>query len=619
MATRTDTGIVNLAYDAESREVDAATKKSDEKSASKTTDDASDICDVNGTERNATGDPHPVTPSANAVDELQQHLGGYGRYQMVVFFLLSIIYMRGGWHVWISIYQGLAPSYHCSPTPGMGLNESVPWHTEDGTVVFSQCDQFVNSSVSNRTQPCTNGWTYLSDSSYTSIVSKYDLVCDGGYLNELTTTIYMVGSTCGVVFLMPLADKFGTKSVMLVSLWVQAVFATCIVWAGDIISFCVLKFFIGLFNMTIALCSFVLMSETFDATHREMPTIAMEFFWAFSIMSLALLGYLIPKWEDLQLAISLPVNILSLSFVFIIPSSLPWLLSKEKIKEARVVINRFLRVNKLPPIADLDRSLSEFQTEGKKLGVDHQLDHVKEVKEEVTGTDTGSTTYTVFTLFKTPKLRIHSIIMFYLYLVNSLAYFGIMYNTPSLNGDRFLNLFLLGLVEIPANVICMFANKIIGRRRSISIFLFICAASNLSVIFIPDQTEDGVDLTKLKTALVIIGKFGITGSYSAIYLFASEIFPTVLRNQAVGASSFFENIGSIAAPNMVYANNSLPNLPLGIFGGMTILGCGLVLLLPEVHNRPLPHTIEDVEGKRKNKKVVATKCTHDIDTMKDSY
>lgn len=617
MVTRTKTGIVNLAYDTECQEHDAP-QKSYETIVSNAADDHSDHHDVDdGDGKSAKGDHPTLMASANAVDELQQHLGGYGRYQVIVFLLLSVIYMRGGWHVWISIYQGLEPSYHCSATPGLGLNESVPWHDEDGNVVYSSCQQFVNSSESNRTRSCTNGWTYLSESSYTSIVSKYDLVCDNAYLNELTTTIYMVGSTCGVLFLMPLADRFGTKSVMLVCLWVQAVFATCTIWAGDIISYCVLKFFIGLCNMTIALCSFVLMSETFDATHREMPTIAMEFFWAFGIMSLALLGYLIPKWEDLQLAISLPVNILSLSFVFIIPSSLPWLLSKEKIKEARVVINRFLKINQLPPIADLDRRLSEFQTEGES--VNHQLHNTKESKQEITAPDTVSTTYTVFTLFKTPKLRIQSIIMFYLFLVNSLAYFGIMYNTPALNGDRFLNLFLLGLVEIPANVICMFANKIIGRRRSISIFLFICAASNLSVIFIPDKSEDGVDLTKLKTALVIIGKFGITGSYSAIYLFASEIFPTVLRNQAVGASSFFENIGSIAAPNMVYANNSLHNLPLGIFGGMTILGCGLVLLLPEVHNHPLPHTIEDVEGKGRRKKVVEDKRSEDIAAMKDGH
>ncbi|XP_059179043.1 solute carrier family 22 member 21-like isoform X2 [Physella acuta] len=572
------------------------------------------------------GEGNSGESSADAVDELQQHLGGYGRYQILVFFLLSLTYMRGGWHVWIPIYQTWEPAYHCQAAPGLGLNDSVPWDLQDGAVVYSTCEQYVNKSVSNATTACTNGWVYMWDSPYTSIVSQFDLVCDHTYQNGLTTTLYMVGTTCGVIFLTPLADRFGSKTVMLVCLWVQAVFATCLIWAGNIVVFCVFKFFIGMCNMTVALCVFVLMSETFDATHRAVPTIAMQFFWAVGIMSMALLGYLIPRWEDLELTIALPFNILSLAYIFIIPNSLPWLLAKGKVSEAESVINKFTRINRLPAVPDLQNKLAKFKREKskepasklsreqtnpafsnttengtdamKKPAHDNEIQIEKE-KVHHTGSQADQATdqavYTVLTLFKTPRLRIHSLIMFYLFLVNALAYFGIMYSTPELNGDRFFNLFLLGVVEIPAYIICIFSNKIIGRRRSISIFLFICAVTNLAVIFIPDESADGTDLKKLKTALVIIGKFGITGSYSAIYLYASEVFPTVIRNQAVGASSFFENIGSIAAPNMVYVNNSLNNLPLGIFGGMTILGCGLVLLLPETHNHPLPQTIDDVE------------------------
>lgn len=42
--------------------------------------------------------------------------------------------------------------------------------------------------------------------------------------------------------------------------------------------------------------------------------------------------------------------------------------------------------------------------------------------------------------------------------------------------------------------------------------------------------DDGRDLSALKTTLVMIGKFGITGSYSALYLYGSEIFPTSIRS-----------------------------------------------------------------------------------------
>ncbi|KAH9508605.1 hypothetical protein Btru_052141 [Bulinus truncatus] len=547
----------------------------------------------------------PDVNQTSTVDDIQKHLGGYGRYQMLIFVLLSLVYMRGGWHIWISIYQGWDPGYQCNPSPGISLNESVPNEVKDGQLVYSACRQYINLTVSNKTKSCDNGWTYFWESGYTSIVSEYNLVCDDSYLNELTSTIYMVGSAFGVLSLTPLADRFGAKSVMLVCLWVQAVFGTCIIWSMNVIVYCILKFLIGMTNMTVALNVFVLMSETFDAAHRAVPTIAMEFFWALSIMSLALLGYLIPNWKDLELAIALPINVLSVLFIFIIPESLPFLLSKGRVHQAKLIIRKYLKINRLPDIPDLNETLSEFEP---NLNANHVVCSTHIQTGEVTNKENplsesspskkmnNSEVYTVFSLFKTPKLRKFTIIMFYLFLVNSLSYFGIMFNTPTLNGDRFLNLFLLGVVEIPAYIVALFSNKIIGRRRSISIFLLICAVANLTVIFIPDQS-DGVDLDKLKTALVLIGKFGITGSYSTIYLYAAEVFPTVVRNQAVGASSFFENIGSIAAPNMVYVNNSMNNLPLGIFGGMTVVGCAVVLLLPETQNKPLPQTIDDVEDK----------------------
>ncbi|BFY98985.1 hypothetical protein BsWGS_02025 [Bradybaena similaris] len=552
------------------------------------------------------------------VDDLQKQLGGYGRYQMLIFVLIGAVYMRGGWQLWIPTFQVIDVDHHCTASPGLNLSQSVPGVCENGTCVWEQCTQYVNISVSNATSACRNGWTYILDSSYTSIVSEFDLVCDNAYQQELTSTIYMVGSACGVLFLTPLADKLGAKAVMLVCLWVQAVIGTCLIWSGNIIVYCVLKFFIGVTNMTVALCSYVLMTETFDTAHREVPTIALQFFWALGIMSMALFGYLIPEWQYLQLTITLPINVLSLIYIFIIPEPLPWLLSKGKVHKAEQVIKRFIRVNNLPPVSDLQNTLSVFKIQRQEKSLQEQQSYqnpgyetneksTKDVgnKKEMSASSTGirddvsdddAPVYTVLSLFKTRRMRIYTLLMFYIFMINSLAYYGIMFSTPDLNGNRFLNLFLLGVVEIPAYILCLVSNKFIGRRRSIAIFLFICAAANLTVIFIPNESDGGADLTKLKTALVIIGKFGITGSYSTIYLYASEVFPTVIRNQGVGASSFFENIGSIAAPNMVYANNSMNNLPLGIFGGLTIVGCGLVLLLPETQNRLLPQTIDDVEN-----------------------
>ena len=80
-------------------------------------------------------------------------------------------------------------------------------------------------------------------------------------------------------------------------------------------------FFLSPLFQAIALSAYVLMTETFDAAHRELPTIAMQFFWAMGIMTMALLGYLIPRWQDLELTIALPINVLSLVFALWVDES----------------------------------------------------------------------------------------------------------------------------------------------------------------------------------------------------------------------------------------------------------------------------------------------------------
>ncbi|XP_005090349.2 organic cation transporter protein [Aplysia californica] len=548
-----------------------------------------------------------VVNSADEVDQLQQQLGGYGRYQILIYVLIGLVYMRGGWHVWIPGLQAYDPGYHCAATPGLHLNESVPGKMEKGVWEWDTCKQYTNYSVNNHTEPCTNGWVYLfEDPDTTSIVSDFDLVCDRDYLVTLTSTIYMVGTTCSVIFLTPLSDRFGTKRVMLVCLWLQAIVGTALVWSGNIIVYSVFKFFIGLFNMTIALCAYVLMTETFDAAHREPPTIFMQFFWAMGIMSLALFGYLLPDWGHLELVIALPINLLSFFYIWLIPDSLPWLLSKGRTGKAKDVILRFLRVNNLPDIPLLDKTLDKFRKQKDEFDIKNTGGQKAPVSadesQSITGENGGDgRLYTMLDLFKTPRMRINSLLMFYLFLVNALAYIGIMYTSPDLNGNRFLNLFLLGVVEVPAYITCFFANRFIGRRKTICGFLFVCGVANIAALLLPATAGDGSSLEWLQITLVMIGKFAVTGSYSTIYLYAAEVFPTVIRNQAIGASSFFENIGSVAAPSMVLVNDQVNHLPLGIFGGMTVVGAALVLLLPETHNRPLPHTIEEVEQNGANK------------------
>lgn len=51
-----------------------------------------------------------------------------------------------------------------------------------------------------------------------------------------------------------------------------------------------------------------------------------------------------------------------------------------------------------------------------------------------------------------------------------------------------------------------------------------------------------------KSVLSQIGKFGVTCAFAINYVYAAELFPTVLRSTGMGMCSVMGGVGSILAP-----------------------------------------------------------------------
>lgn len=60
------------------------------------------------------------------------------------------------------------------------------------------------------------------------------------------------------------------------------------------------------------------------------------------------------------------------------------------------------------------------------------------------------------------------------------------------------------------------------------------------------------------SGLAFVGKFGIAASFAIIYIFAGELYPTVLRAVGMGMSSMVAGIGLLVAPYLVYLVSLMP-------------------------------------------------------------
>lgn len=155
-------------------------------------------------------------------------------------------------------------------------------------------------------------------------------------------------------------------------------------------------------------------------------------------------------------------------------------------------------------------------------------------------------------------------------------YYALSLNTGSLAGSIYLNTALMGLVEIPANILCYFTLnwRVTGRRvtcggglllAGLSLFLstpFIvngtfCVLFTLGYrgylqacsITWPDVFNDVVaDMGSWATGMSLLGKSFVTLAFCGIYLYSSELLPTEVRNGGIGFASMFARFSGMIAP-----------------------------------------------------------------------
>ena len=151
--------------------------------------------------------------------------------------------------------------------------------------------------------------------------------------------------------------------------------------------------------------------------------------------------------------------------------------------------------------------------------------------------------------------------MFVNWIVVTLGYYGISMGATKLGSNIFVSFILTALIEIPSYIFCTLVMDHWGRKPIFVSALFLTGATAVPAGFLAD---DNVVRTVLalagimtnhsyqgqKTKTRFSGKFGAAASFSIVYLYTAELYPTVVRSTAVGLCSMMARIGGIAAPQV---------------------------------------------------------------------
>ncbi|XP_048851053.1 solute carrier family 22 member 6 [Brienomyrus brachyistius] len=534
--------------------------------------------------------------------DILDEIGGFGRFQMIHVALLSIPGLLMASQNLLNNFTAGTPGHHCKipnrtslalgqnisasdlsdkevlqafipVAEGSGLSKctrytEAQWHLVRGNVSGTWTRTNVTDA---ETETCQDGWIYDKTEFQATIVSEWDLVCTLRPLKQMSQTIYMGGVLAGAIIFGGLSDRFGRRALLIWSYFQLATLGTCTAFSPSYLAYCIFRFLTGMAVSGIILNAVSLKVEWIPTKSRTLVGTLSSFFFTFGQMILAGLAYTLRDWRKLQMAVCSPF------FIFFIYSwwyseSARWLLLSRRPDEALKHIHRVARINGKPELA-------------RKITVEMLESHMhKEVQS-------SKKIYTVYDLLRTPVMRQISICLMVVWFSTSFAYYGLAMDLQKFGVSIYLIQVIFGAVDFPAKLVALGTLSFFGRRVTQSSCLVLSAAVIFANIFVPAEMQT------IRTTLAVLGKGFTSASFTCIYLFTGELYPTVVRQTGMGLTSTMARVGSMAAPAVLILDEVLPALPSIVYGGSALVAGIFAIFLPETLNVPLPDTIEDVEEK----------------------
>uniref|UniRef100_A0A8D9FJ50 Organic cation transporter 1 n=1 Tax=Cacopsylla melanoneura TaxID=428564 RepID=A0A8D9FJ50_9HEMI len=508
-------------------------------------------------------------------DEILNDIGGFGPYQRdIILYCLLPCAFPCAFHAYNQVFMSLTPPFRCKTLPGDEFEFKPEWN---------QC--LVNSSGSTNPIPCPHGYQF-NTSKATSVVNEWGLVCDKDFYVTLALVVLGIGGLLGNYIFGYIQDSLGRKPAFFLYLFIECVFGVATAYAQNFWTWTVFRFGVGFTVPAILGTPYVLGIELVGPHWRSLCTILANIAYSLGLISVALVVYAFRDWRQMALATTIPFCFFFL-YWWSIPESPRWLLATGKFYAAEEIIRKMAAKNgkSLPP--DYMTTLQIKYNAAQKA--QHQNSVANSVEEK-------NRTYGLVDLFKTPNLRKKTLIITFIWFTNTSVYVGLSYFAAVLGGDEYINFLLAGAVELPTYIVLYPVISRYGRRTNLCVSMLIgglaCLATALPI--------KGETFTLI---LYCVGKMGISSSYVVLPLFASELYPTVVRGLGMSLSGVAGMLGPIFIPLVNYLGAEHITLPLILMGFLLVAGGLASLLLPETLNHHLPQTLEDGErfGKTKHK------------------
>ncbi|KAL0858895.1 hypothetical protein ABMA27_011327 [Loxostege sticticalis] len=518
------------------------------------------------------------------LDDLFPYIGQFGWYQRVLFLLMIPYAFFFAFVYFAQIFMTVVPAQHwcfVEELANLTVEErrhlSIPLSGSD----YDKCQVYdvdwlkvIQDGVREPdtkwpVKKCDERWEFnFTDVPYETIATELGWVCDRDNYPATAQSIFFCGAIVGGLIFGWIADKYGRVPALLGTNMAGFLAGVGTAFSNSFWSFCLCRFLVGLAYDNCFVIMYIIVLEYVGPKWRTfVANMSIAVYFTFAACLLPWIALWVADWKTYTLITSVPL-VLSLLTPWVVPESARWLISQGRIDEAMKILGKFERINgnKIP-----DDIAKEF----------------KDTAIEIAKLDQESKNYSIADLFKTPRLRRHSILLLFIWTSIAMVFDGHVRNVGSLGLDMFLTFTVATFTEFPADVLLTLTLDILGRRW----LAFGSMALSGIFSFLATTVPIGIP----SATLAIIGRFAVNISYNIGMQYAAEILPTVVRAQGLALIHITGYVATILVPYIVYMATIATYIPLLILGVLGVFGGCLCLFLPESMGQRMPTTIQDGE------------------------